>query len=122
MSAVRTNCSFKFPTQTLQISNIVVLKGKEAVSRLMLNLKAQAWGTVGAKQDTIELTKELGSWGRSLQISGLIRTQCCHGVFSHHATEGSAGEGQKAPVGPSLAGCSHHVHLKPHGLHSGTVL
>lgn len=64
------------------MSNFLVLKGKEAVSRLMLNLKTQAWGTVGAKQDTTEVTKELvGSWGRSLQISGLIRTQCNHEVF-----------------------------------------
>lgn len=92
MSAVRTNCSFRFPTHTLQMSKFLVLKGKEAVSRLMLNLKAQAWGTVGAKQDMAEVTKELaGSWGRSLQISGAMEYfPPCHRRLSGRGAESSS--------------------------------
>lgn len=121
MSVVKTNCSFRFPTQTLQMSNFLVLKGKEAVSRLTLNLKAQAWGTVGAKQDTTEVKRAGGVLGSQPSNQWSHPHPVQPWSISHQAPEGSAGKGQKAPVGPSLAGCSHHAHIKPHGLRWGTV-
>lgn len=76
-------------------------------------------GHCGVKQGPAEETK---SWGLGVAAFKSMVSSAPSAAMEYFPPchRGSAGEGQKAPAVLAWP-AAHHAHIKPRGLHSGTV-